>query len=158
MGFISSLLGKKKNSPKDLISTKQIELVQHSFTLITPHRGQVSELFFSKLFQVETSLESSIQLDPKDQERKLIPMLSAIVNGLQDIELIIPILQDFGRTHVEHNIQEKHYEAVRQALFYALETVLQEQWTTQVYDAWSTIFNVITDIMKEAANAILNAS
>ncbi|KXX72313.1 globin domain-containing protein [Flammeovirga sp. SJP92] len=158
MGFIGSLLGKKKNSPKDLVSNKQIELVQNSFTLITPHRGQVSELFFSKLFKIDSSLESSLMVDPKDQERRLIPMLSAVVNGLVDFELIIPILQDFGRTHVEYNIQEKHYEAVQKALFYALQTVLQEKWTSEVDDAWSNIFSVLTNIMKEAANEIEKAS
>ncbi|NME67471.1 globin domain-containing protein [Flammeovirga aprica] len=154
MGFISSLLGKKKKSPKDLISDRQIELVQHSFTLITPHRKQFSDLFFAKLFQVDPVLESSLKLDPSDQERKMIPMLSAVVNGLVDIELIIPILHDFGRTHAEYNVEDTHYEAVKQALLYALETVLEQEWTSEISIAWNTCYTVIIDIMKEAATSI----
>lgn len=154
MGLISSLLGKKKKSPKDLISDRQIELVQHSFTLITSHRREFSDLFFTKLFQLDPILESSLQLEPSDQERKIIPMLSAVVNGLVEIELIIPILQDFGRTHAEYNVEDTHYEAVKDALLYALKTVLKQEWTNEIDIAWTTCYTVIIDIMKEAASSV----
>lgn len=128
--------------------------MRNSFALCIPCSEQFAAHFFNKLFLIDPALSLLLKQDQKVLEQRLMAMISAIVNGLEDIDILVPILQDFGKQHAEVNVDETHYSAVKTALFFALENVLENDWTADVKDAWEVIFTVIIDIMKEAATSM----
>jgi len=59
--------------------------------------------------------------------------------------------KELGRQHVNYGVQEEHYDTVGAALLWTLEQGLQEEFTTEVKEAWTTVYGLLAQTMKEAA-------
>ncbi|MBD0402983.1 MULTISPECIES: globin family protein [unclassified Flammeovirga] len=154
MGFLKSLFGKKTKKEEGPVSAKQIELVQSTFAMVAPIADKAAEIFYAKLFELDPSLKSMFTSDMAEQGRKLMAMLAAAVNGLNDLGALVPVVQDLGKRHVGYNVEDSHYDTVAAALLYTLETGLGENWNDEVKDAWTTVYVVLATTMKEAAATV----
>lgn len=154
MGFLKSLFGKKTKKEEGPITAKQIELVQDTFALVAPISEQAAGIFYTKLFELDPSLKALFTSDISEQGKKLMAMLAAAVNGLNNLEGLIPVVQDLGKRHVGYNVEDNHYDTVAEALLYTLETGLGEEWTEEVKEAWATVYVVLATTMKEAAATV----
>ena len=86
----------------------------------------------------------------KEQGRKFMGMITAAVNGLNDLEGLVPVVQDLGRRHGGYGVQEKHYGSVASALLWTMEQVLGEAFTPEVKSAWNETYMLLAGVMKEA--------
>lgn len=133
---------------------KTVYLVQESFKKVLPIADTAVEIFYDKLFLIDPNLK---QLFPKNeqlmhaQRNKLRDMLASAVNGLNNLEALIPILQGLGRRHVDYNVEKSHYDTVGLALLQALEVGLGDEFTPEVKDAWAEVYGVMASVMTEAA-------
>lgn len=133
------------------LTKRQITLVQHSWAKVLPIADQAAELFYAKLFQLDPQLQLLFTTDQKEQGRKLMQMISVAVNGLDDLERIVPAVQDLGRRHVDYQVQPGHYETVGGALLWTLGQGLRDDFTTEVQQAWALAYTTLADVMKDAA-------
>jgi hemoglobin-like flavoprotein len=129
----------------------QIFLVQRSFEEVRPGSDDVAEMFYDKLFEIDPSLRSLFKSDLREQGRKLMQMISVVVNGLNRPETIIPTLQDLGRRHAGYGVQSAHYQTVGEALLWTLEQGLKERFTEEVRLAWVAAYEMLAQVMSEAA-------
>ncbi len=133
---------------------KTVYLVQESFKKVLPIADTAVEIFYDKLFLIDPNLK---QLFPQNeqlmhaQRNKLRDMLASAVNGLNNLEALIPILQGLGRRHVDYNVEKSHYDTVGLALLQALEVGLGDEFTPEVKDAWAEVYGVMASVMTEAA-------
>ncbi len=133
---------------------KTVDLVQGSFKKVLPIADTAVEIFYEKLFTIDPSLKAMF---PKDEElmsmqrNKLRDMLAGAVNGLSNLDALIPILQGLGRKHVDYKVEKAHYDMVGQALLQALETGLGDDFTPEVKSAWAEVYGVMATVMTEAA-------
>jgi hemoglobin-like flavoprotein len=51
---------------------------------------------------------------------------------------------------VAYGVTDEHYSSVGRALIWTLERVLGADFTPEVKEAWTTVYNVIADTMKNA--------
>ena len=49
-----------------------------------------ADLFYNRLFEIDASTEALFKGDMKEQDRKLMQMITAAVNGLYDLDGLIP--------------------------------------------------------------------
>ncbi|MBB6463109.1 globin family protein [Flammeovirga kamogawensis] len=154
MGFLKSLFGKKTKKEDGPISQKQIELVQNSFALVAPIAEQAAGIFYNKLFELDPSLKPLFTSDISEQGKKLMSMLAAAVNGLNNLTTLVPVVQDLGKRHVSYHVEEKHYDTVGEALLFTLKAGLGDEWTEDVEEAWTTVYVVLATTMKEAAATV----
>lgn len=129
----------------------QIELVQKTFAVVAPIADDVAVLFYRRLFEIDPLLESMFTGNMLDQRRKLVVMLTAAVKGLPRLDRLIPVLQDLGRRHAEYGVHDSHYETVGSALLWTLEKGLGPEFTPEVRDAWTTVYDVLASTMKSGA-------
>ncbi|MBB3697961.1 MULTISPECIES: globin family protein [Flammeovirga] len=153
MGFLSSLFGKKKKE-EGPITSQQKKLVQNTFAMVAPISDKAAEIFYTKLFELDPSLRPLFKTDIKEQGKKLMTMLAAAVNGLNDLDALVPVVQDLGRRHVVYQVEDKHYDTVAEALLYTLGVGLGDDWTDEVQEAWTTVYTVLATTMKEAAATV----
>ena len=59
----------------------------------------------------------------------------------------MPELQALGAKHVEYGVLAENYHVVGQALLATLAAGLGDEWTLQVAEAWTTVYDVITKTM-----------
>lgn len=133
---------------------KTVYLVQESFKKVLPIADTAVEIFYDKLFVIDPNLK---QLFPKNeqlmhaQRNKLRDMLASAVNGLSNLDALIPILQGLGRRHIDYKVEKAHYDSVGLALLQALETGLGDEFTPEIKDAWAEVYGVMASVMTEAA-------
>ena len=128
-------------------------LVQSSFTKVAPIADKAAEIFYAKLFEKDPSLKSMFKGDMKEQGAKLMKMIGTAVNGLDDLNSIVPAVQNLGRGHVGYGVKDSHYDTVGASLIETLEVGLGDDFTPAVKDAWTEVYTVLATTMKDAANS-----
>jgi len=78
-------------------------------------------------------------------------MIGMAVNGLDTLDKLIPAVRSLGRRHVFYGVTHEHYSSVGRALIWTLEQGLGADFTPEVKEAWTTVYCLIADTMKDAA-------
>ena len=74
-------------------------------------------------------------------------MLAAVVNGLSNIESILPAASALATRHVSYGAKAEHYPVVGGALLWTLEKGLGEAWTPEVAAAWTAAYGTLSTYM-----------
>lgn len=130
------------------LTQRQIQLVQHSFSLVEPISEQAADLFYDSLFKIDPSLKPLFRNNIKVQGRKLVAMLKAAVDGLDDLNTLVPVLKQLAQRHNAYGVKKSHFTPVGNALLYTLKTGLGSEYTDEVRQAWIIVIHIVADTMK----------
>lgn len=133
------------------MTPKQIKLVQESFAKVAPISDTAAELFYGRLFEIAPQVKPMFSDDISAQGKKLMQALTVVVNGLSNIEQVIPIAQKLAQNHLSYGVEAEHYGAVGEALIWTLEKGLADGFTPDVKDAWVAAYTTLSNVMIEAA-------
>lgn len=133
------------------MTPNEIQLVQTSFAKVAPVAEKAAAIFYDRLFEIDPSLRTLFKDDMAEQGRRLMAMVAVAVNGLNQIEDLVPAVQDLGRRHAGYGVQEQHYATVGEALLDMLETALGASFTPEVKAAWGSVYRVLSSTMIAAA-------
>jgi hemoglobin-like flavoprotein len=130
---------------------EQIELVQRSFAKVEPIAEQAAATFYSRLFELDPGLRNLFQTDLGEQGRRLMAMIAQAVQGLGDVERLLPILRALGRRHAGYGVRSRDYDTVGAALIWTLEQGLGSAFDQPTREAWKEVYGVMSDTMLAAA-------
>jgi hemoglobin-like flavoprotein len=133
------------------MKSEQIMLVKTTWMRVVPIKDKAAELFYGKLFELDPSLKPLFKGDISEQGKKLMMTISTVVNSLEKLETLLPVVQDLGRRHVKYGVKDKHYDTVAAALLWTLGAGLGDAFTPDVKAAWTEAYTVLATVMKEAA-------
>ena len=125
----------------------QINLVQESFAKVAPISEQAAVLFYDRLFEVAPAVKAMFPADMKEQRKKLMATLAVVVNGLSNLESVLPAASALAKRHVSYGARPEHYPVVGGALLWTLEKGLGEAWTADVADAWTAAYSTLSGYM-----------
>lgn len=137
------------------MTLEQIDLVKTSFAKIEPEAETVADLFYTKLFELDPSLESLFTGDMREQGRKLMNMLGLAVRGLDRIDELGPAVRALGMRHAGYGVKEFHYELVATALLWTLEQGLGEEFNVNTREAWTSVYYFLAGEMKSSSRESL---
>lgn len=129
----------------------QIDAVKDSFARVRPIADQAGALFYERLFALDPALRPLFKGDIGDQSRKLMAMLATVVDGLDRLETIVPMVEALGVRHHAYGIKDADYDAVGQALLWTLEQGLGDAFTPATREAWTAAYVLLTTTMQQAA-------
>ena len=130
----------------------QIKLVQGSFDKVRPIADQAASMFYQRLFELDPKLQKLFKGDMVEQGRKLMGMIAAAVNGLNNLEKLVPVLEALGQRHAGYGVKQADYAVVAQALLWTLEQGLKDSFTNEVRGAWTDFYGIAADTMQAAAS------
>jgi len=133
------------------MTPEHIRAVQSTWVKVLPVKDAASRLFYERLFEIDPSLRGLFRNDMRQQSEKLMQVIDAIVNGLSQLERIVPAIQELGRRHIDYGVKDRDYGTVGTALLWSLGKSLGAEFTPQVRDAWATLYGVLATTMREAA-------
>ncbi len=140
---------------KSPVSPRTMELVQRSWAQVLPISDAAASLFYDRLFELDPSLRSLFKSDLAQQKKKLMQTLGIAVDGLNNPQRLIPVLEQLGARHAGYMVQEHHYALVGDALLWTLREGLGEAFTPEIESAWKEIYGLVAGVMKKAAAASL---
>ncbi len=133
------------------ITPRQVQLIKQTFAQVEPIADQAAEIFYNYLFQFAPEVRPMFKGDMKSQGKKLMATLKVAVKSLDNLEALVPVLQNLARNHLKYGVKAGHYTPVGNALLYALRDGLGAQFTREVRQAWVDVYRLIAKVMKEAA-------
>jgi nitric oxide dioxygenase len=129
------------------MTQEQIELVQQSFAKVAPISETAAVLFYDRLFEIAPQVKAMFPTEMAEQRRKLMATLAVVVNGLGNLETILPAASALATRHVGYGTKAEHYPIVGAALLWTLEKGLGDAWTREVADAWTTAYATLSGFM-----------
>ena len=135
------------------MNPETIALVQENFRSVAGAAETIAETFYNRLFELDPSVRDLFKGDMKTQGEKLLSMIGAAVEGLDDIEALKPTVRDLGARHLAYGVRDDHYDTVGAALLWTLEHLLGEAFTPDLAASWAEVYNALADLMIEGADA-----
>lgn len=133
------------------MTPREIELVKTSWIMVRPIAANAAHIFYERLFETDPRLRSLFKGDMDAQGRKLMAALNTVVNSLDRLETMIPMIEGLGQRHAGYGVTARDYQAVGAALLWTLQQGLGESFTEEVETAWRKAYTTLADIMRSAA-------
>ena len=134
------------------MTLEQIKLVQDSFAKVAPISDKAAELFYGRLFEIAPQVRAMFPDDMTEQRKKLMATLAIVVNGLNNLDAILPAASALAKRHVSYGAEAAHYPVVGQALLWTLEQGLGPSWTPEVAAAWTSAYTTLSEFMISEAH------
>jgi nitric oxide dioxygenase len=125
----------------------QIKAIQESFAKVAPISEQAAAMFYARLFEIAPPVASLFRGDMQEQGKKLMATLAVVVNGLSNLETILPAASALAKRHVSYGVSANDYAPVGEALLWTLERGLGAQWTPELAAAWTSAYGVLSEFM-----------
>ncbi|TGQ31232.1 globin family protein [Mesorhizobium sp. M00.F.Ca.ET.216.01.1.1] len=129
------------------MTPSQIDLVQSSFVKVAPIAETAASLFYERLFEIAPEVKPLFNRDMKEQGRKLMATLGLVINGLKNLDAILPAAKSLAAKHVSYGVRAEHYQPVGDALIWTLEKGLGSAFTSEVRDAWLAAYATLSGAM-----------
>lgn len=131
----------------------QIKLVQDSFVNVLPIPNEAAAGFYQRLFATAPETRAMFKGDMALQGRKLVMTLASIVDGLDQLDEIVPVARELAIRHVRYGVVPSQYALVGAALIHTLRDLLGSSFTPATEAAWSDAYALLSDVMIDAAYA-----
>jgi hemoglobin-like flavoprotein len=125
----------------------QVKLVQESFSKVAPISDRAAVIFYDRLFEVAPQVKAMFPADLTEQRKKLMTTLAVVVNGLGNLEAVLPAASALAKRHVSYGAKPEHYPVVGGALLWTLEKGFGAAWTTDVAAAWTAAYGTLSGYM-----------
>jgi NAD(P)H-flavin reductase/hemoglobin-like flavoprotein len=107
--------------------------------------------FYSHLFLSHPEVRSMFPIQMSGQRDKLVTALGAVVSNVDEIDNVVPLLEQLGRDHRRFSVVTEHYSAVGASLLATLKKFLGHAWTPDLADTWAQAYGLVAKVMVAAA-------
>lgn len=134
------------------MNSRERQMVRESFGALRDVAGPMAVLFYGRLFELEPGLRRMFHGDIGRQGLKLIEMLAAVVEHIDRLEQLNPVLREMGHRHAGYGVETRYYELVEQALLWSIRHALDGELDVEHQQAWRAVIRKVAGAMQEGAN------
>jgi NAD(P)H-flavin reductase/hemoglobin-like flavoprotein len=118
---------------------------------VTAAGDDVPLYFYSHLFLSHPELREMFPLQMTGQRDKLVAALGSVISNVDELDKVVPLLEQLGRDHRRFSVVTAHYEAVGASLLATLKRFLGPSWTADLADTWAQAYGLVAKVMVAAA-------
>ena len=134
------------------MTSKQIDLVKTTWAIVAKMDPvTVGGLFYGRLFEIAPQLKHMFRSPVPEQSKKLLAMINYVIIKLDKLEDILDEVTKLAQRHVKYGVKPDHYGLVGEALLWTLEKGLGGNWNSEVKEAWSNCYQVLSSAMINAS-------
>jgi nitric oxide dioxygenase len=116
-----------------------------------------ADAFYGTLFEISPGSRALFPADMTAQRGKLVDELVFLVGAARDLDAFVERARELGRRHVDYGVSAADYDAVGAALLTAVADRVGDAWTPAHQQAWTKLYRLIADVMREGADSQLFA-
>jgi hemoglobin-like flavoprotein len=131
------------------MTTDQRRLVRDSVALLEEYSQAFALLFYGKLFELDPGSRRLFHNDLAVQGRKLMAMLTSVIESLDDFQPMRARLAELGRQHAEFGVHPEQYETLTTALLWSIGQALGSSFDAPTREAWRLAISAICSAMKD---------
>jgi NAD(P)H-flavin reductase/hemoglobin-like flavoprotein len=125
--------------------------LKESFARVAIYGDEVPLFFYSHLFLNYPETREMFPVSMAGQRDKLLNALGRIVSDVSNHDTLLPFLRGLGRDHRKFGTVAEHYPAVGASLIATLRHFNGPSWTEDLARDWTEAYEVIAQVMTEAA-------
>nr|QPK66427.1 globin X [Trematomus bernacchii] len=143
-------------------SEPQIQMIKESWKVIRDDIAKVGIIMFVRLFETHPECKDVFFLfrDVEDLERlrtsrelrahglRVMSFIEKSVARLDQLERLEALALELGKSHYHYNAPPKYYSYVGAEFICPVRPILKEKWTSELEEAWKTLFQFVTGLMK----------
>ncbi len=132
----------------DILTKDDIKRIQESYGKIEGRHQETGDYLYRHLFECCPDVADIFKVDMKEQSMTLMRMVKTVVEGLNNVEIIMPAIQKMGQRHNDIGITPAQYGYFKESLLYALGKVLGKDFTPEIKESWGRFYDVLSGLMK----------
>ena len=129
-----------------------VQRMRKSFDKVASSGDEVPLFFYSHLFLSHPETRAMFPVSMMQQRDRLFRALGHIVAKVDDLDVLVPFLQQLGRDHRKFGTLAAHYPAVGASLLATLQHYAGEDWTPELAADWTAAYGVVAEVMSDAAD------
>lgn len=127
------------------------QALKESWAEVVAHGDEVPLFFYSHLFLSHPGTRDMFPMSMAGQRDKLVAALGRVISSVDEIDRVIPFLEQLGRDHRRFAVSAEHYPAVGASLLATLEHFLGPQWTDELAAQWTEAYQAVAGVMSGSA-------
>jgi NAD(P)H-flavin reductase/hemoglobin-like flavoprotein len=137
--------------PGGLFDLMDIAALRGSWAKVAAAGDDVPLYFYSHLFLSHPEVRSMFPIQMSGQRDKLVAALGGVVSNVDELDNVMPLLEQLGRDHRRFAVITEHYTAVGASLLATLKKFLGPYWTPDLADTWAQAYGLVAKVMVAAA-------
>jgi NAD(P)H-flavin reductase/hemoglobin-like flavoprotein len=125
--------------------------LRQSWNAVADFGIQLPLFFYSVLFLEHPETRQLFPASMSSQRDKLVAALGTVVSNVDNLDDVVPVIQQLGRDHRKFSVLAEHYPAVGSALLATLEHFLGDRWTPHLAADWEEAYGLVAKVMIDAA-------
>lgn len=125
--------------------------LQDSWKYVAKSGDEVPLFFYSHLFLSHPEVREMFPVSMAAQRDKLVTALGTVISNVDNLDAVVPVLQQLGRDHRRFGAVAEHYPAVGASLLATLQYFLGPLWTEELAADWAAAYGLVAKVMVQAA-------
>ncbi len=127
------------------------QALKDSWAALARHGDEVPLFFYSHLFLTHPEIRDMFPMSMAGQRDKLVSALGRVVSNVDQLDSVVPFVQQLGRDHRRFAVVAEHYPAVGASLLATLAHFLGPAWTEGLAAQWAEAYGLVAKVMTDAA-------
>ncbi|WP_226647083.1 NO-inducible flavohemoprotein [Mesobacillus subterraneus] len=131
-----------------MLDKKTIEIIKSTVPVLEVHGEQITTVFYKTMFENHPELLNIFNHANQKQgrqQRALAGTVYAAAKYIDNLEAILPVVNQIAHKHRSLGILPEHYPIVGKHLLIAIKEVLGDAATDEIINAWAEAYGVIAD-------------
>ncbi|NKE08007.1 NO-inducible flavohemoprotein [Mesobacillus selenatarsenatis] len=131
-----------------MLDQKTIEIIKSTVPVLEVHGEQITTVFYKTMFENHPELLNIFNHANQKQgrqQRALAGTVYAAAKYIDNLEAILPVVNQIAHKHRSLGILPEHYPIVGKHLLIAIKEVLGDGATDEIINAWAEAYGVIAD-------------
>jgi hemoglobin-like flavoprotein len=145
------------------MTPEQTRLLAESFAKLENRLYDLGSLVYQKLFEIDPNSRRLFKGDMEEQKLKLARVFAEFIRVKTRSQHFLPVTKKGGeavipgvgalgeRHEANYGVGCKHYHYMREALLYAISTLLGPEYSEEVGRAWAETFDMLSEAMQKHA-------
>ncbi len=131
-----------------MLDQKTIDIIKSTVPVLEVHGEQITTVFYKTMFENHPELLNIFNHANQKQgrqQRALAGTVYAAAKYIDNLEVILPVVNQIAHKHRSLGIKAEHYPIVGKHLLIAIKEVLGDAATDEIINAWAEAYGVIAD-------------
>ncbi len=131
-----------------MLDQKTIDIIKSTVPVLEVHGEQITTVFYKNMFENHPELLNIFNHANQKQgrqQRALAGTVYAAAKYIDNLEAILPVVNQIAHKHRSLGIMPEHYPIVGKYLLLAIKEVLGDAATDEIINAWAAAYGVIAD-------------